>query len=92
MTRPVASDWHGVAMARLTAVMGDRAGREIADAVLAELGLTSIGSSSALRRFAAALALRGGFAAAVGAMLELHATMYEETPNTPPVAAPRSVR
>ena len=75
--KPNATDWHGVALAKLTKVMGERAGRELASSVFSELGLEKIGSAEDLRRVASALTRRGGFAAAVGGLLDVHAAMYE---------------
>jgi len=77
--KPEATDWHGVAIAKLTNVMGERTGKELGRAVLEELGLETIASASDLRRVASALAARGGFAAAVGGLLSVHAAMYEES-------------
>ena len=59
--------------------MGEPTGRDLALAVFKEIQLEQISSAADLRRFAVALSQRGGFAAAVGALLVLHVTMYEET-------------
>lgn len=75
---PAPNDWHGVAVAKLTKVMGDEAGAALARAVLDEIGLAALGSSADLRRFADALSARGGFEGAVGGLLALHATMYDD--------------
>ncbi len=75
--KPPATNWHEVALAKLTSVMGPVAGRQLASAVLAELRLESISSPAELRLFATALSTRGGFASAVAALLTLHAAMYD---------------
>ena len=71
------TEWHAVAVAKLTNVLGDSAGRELMHEVLLQIGLDKLRSASDLRHFAEALGLRKGFAAAVGGLLSLHATMYE---------------
>ncbi len=75
--KPQATNWHEIAIAKLTSVMGPSAGQHLATSVLEELGLVSLSSSAELRCFATALATRGGFASAVAALLTLHAAMYE---------------
>lgn len=75
--KPDARDWHGVALAKLTNVMGEQAGHELAAAVLQDLGLQRIATASDLRLVAAALAAKGGFASAVGGLLGVHAAMYD---------------
>ena len=76
----LATDWNEVALTKLRNVMGPSAGPALARSVLAELGLERLTSGRELKVFAEALAKRGGFASAVGALLLLHATMYESTP------------
>jgi len=73
---PSPTAWHDVALAKLVKVMGDADGRTLAESVLNEVGLARLSSAADMRRFATALAARGGFASAVAALLELHATMY----------------
>ncbi|MES1173278.1 MAG: hypothetical protein ABUL62_03035 [Myxococcales bacterium] len=75
--KPAVTDWHAVALAKLTSVMGPAVGRQLAAAVLQELNIASLSSAAELRLFATALATRGGFASAVAALLTLHAAMYE---------------
>ena len=75
--KPLATNWHEVALAKLSSVMGPIAGPHLAESVLEELGLASLSSVADLRRFALALTTRGGFASAVAALLTLHAAMYE---------------
>lgn len=80
--KPVADDWHGVAIGKLTKVMGSAAGQALAESVLNEIGIAKLTSAKDLHRFAGALSHRGGFAAAVGALLGLHATMYDDNPSS----------
>ena len=75
--KPLATDWHDVALAKLSNVMGPSLGQQMAASVLEELGLSSLASPAELRRFASALSQRGGFASAVAALLTLHAAMYD---------------
>jgi len=77
--KPQVTNWHEVALAKLTSVMGPIAGQHLAASVLEELGLESLSSPAELRSFANALSTRGGFASAVAALLTLHAAMYEGT-------------
>ncbi len=72
-----ATDWHAIALTKLAKVMGEHAGHELATAVLKEIGVETLMSASQLRQFSSALSTRGGFAAAVAALLDLHATMYD---------------
>jgi hypothetical protein len=75
--KPSVTNWHEVALAKLTSVMGPTVGQQLASSVLAELQLESLASAADLRLFAVALSARGGFASAVAALLTLHAAMYE---------------
>ena len=70
------ADWHQVALDKLTRVLGDEAARELMSDVLRELSLDRLATVDDLRRFGGALADRGGFAAALGGMLNLHATIH----------------
>lgn len=71
-------DWEGAAMSRLTRVLGERAGREMAASVKEEIAIPQLQSAGDLRTFADALQRRGGFAGAVGGLLHLHATMHDD--------------
>lgn len=75
--KPLATNWHEVAFAKLKGVMGPSVGQQLAESVLGELGLTSLSSPAELRLFATTLSTRGGFASAVAALLTLHAAMYD---------------
>ena len=57
-------------------MLGDDAARELMRDVRRELGLERLATVDDLRRFGAALGERGGFAAALGGILSLHATMH----------------
>lgn len=71
-----ATDWHGVALAKLTKVMGESVGLELAQSVMKELGIASISSAAELQDVAEALSRRGGFAAAVGGLLGVHVAIH----------------
>ena len=73
---PDPKNWHDVAVAKLTKVLGPVEGMNAANAALVELGLERVTSADELRALAAALERRGGFGAAVGGLLLVHATMY----------------
>jgi hypothetical protein len=75
MTAP--TEWNAIALAKLTNVLGESVGRELMKEVLHEIGVDELRSATDLRSFARALGDRKGFAAAVGGLLSLHATMYE---------------
>ncbi|MDB4930888.1 MAG: hypothetical protein JWM10_3372 [Myxococcaceae bacterium] len=70
------TDWDGVARAKLTRVLGEDHGTAAMRDALHDAGLSSLTSAADLRRFAEALSARGGYAAAVGALLGVHAAMY----------------
>ncbi len=76
--KPAVHNWHEVALAKLTAVMGPTTGQELARSVLTEMHLDALSSPAELRVFATALSGRGGFATAVAALLTLHAAMYDD--------------
>lgn len=71
-----ATDWHAVATAKLTHVLGEERGRQLLASTLATTGLTALTSADELHRFAQALVEAGGFAGAVGGLLSLHAVMH----------------
>lgn len=70
--------WHADVETRLVRVLGPADGARAFREVLAEIDTPTIGSAADLRRFASALAVRGGFCTVLAAMLEVHATMYED--------------
>lgn len=76
MNTPAVTDWNAVAHAKLTRVLGEDAGRRAMAEVLEHLGIECLRSVEDLRRFADELRRRGGFTAAVAALLSLHATLY----------------
>ena len=78
--RPAANDWSGIALAKLTNVLGDAAGRKVFEEVMSAIGKKELCSSADLRLFAQTLLTRGGFAGAIGGLLSLHATMHGADP------------
>ncbi|GAC1353347.1 MAG: hypothetical protein NVSMB1_26020 [Polyangiales bacterium] len=77
--KPSTTEWNAVALAKLTNVLGEVPGQRLMVETLAALDLPRLHSSSELRHFAQLLVAKGGFAAAIGGMLNLHATMYGGT-------------
>ncbi|WP_147444804.1 hypothetical protein [Corallococcus sp. CA053C] len=76
MTTTPSKDWHGVAVAKLTSVLGPARGSAALEEALRATGLTHITSADELHRFAQALVHAGGFAGAVGGLLSVHAVMH----------------
>lgn len=74
------SEWDELARTKLTKVLGPAEGESVMRTALAESGLTSLESVDDLHRFSQAVIGRGGFAAAVGAMLALMATLRGASP------------
>jgi hypothetical protein len=70
------TDWHAVAVARLTRVLGERAGRETMRKALAAIGVAELATADDLGRLAVDLRGRGGFEAAIGELLSVHVAMY----------------
>jgi hypothetical protein len=74
--RPAPDDWHGVAAAKLEAVLGPVKGPlALADALRATR-LERIATAGELYRVAQQLSETGGFAGAVGGLLGVHAVMH----------------
>lgn len=89
MNRPPPTAWNDVAIAKLTRVLGEKPGRDLMTATLGTLGVEEISSADQLRDFAMVLSSKGGFAAALGALLSVHAATYGAPASTPdPQAAP----
>ena len=76
-------DWHGVAIAKLTSVLGPARGSAALEEALRATGLTHITSADELHRFAQALITAGGFAGAVGGLLSVHAVMHGASRSAP---------
>ena len=76
MTRPPPTEWHAVAAAKLVAVLGDVRGAVALDGALRATGLQRISTASELYRVSQHLSGSGGFAAAVGGLLSVHAVMH----------------
>jgi len=68
--------WDDVALAKLTSVLGPEKGRATREELFAELGISSLASPDDLYTFAQRLLARGGFAAAVGGLLSVHAVIH----------------
>jgi hypothetical protein len=83
---PSPTDWNAVAAAKLTRVLGERAGRAALDDALSALGIPALRSADDMRRCAEHLQERGGFAGAVGGLLSVHAAMYECTAVVDPLS------
>ena len=73
---PHPTDWHAVALTRLTRVLGERAGSETMKKALAAMGVAELATADDLGRLAAELRGWGGFEAAVGELLSVHVAMY----------------
>ena len=78
--RPAANDWNGIALAKLTNVLGDETGRRVLEEVMSAIGKKELRSAADLRLFAQTLLTRGGFAGAIGGLLSLHATLHGADP------------
>ncbi|EYF05757.1 hypothetical protein [Chondromyces apiculatus] len=72
---PEPYDWHGIALGKLTNVLGAEAAHRAMEETLQGAGLTSLASADDLHRFAQVLLTRGGFAGAVGGLLSVHAVL-----------------
>lgn len=64
---------HDHALAKLARVFGAERGERVARQILQEIGLSELRTPDDLMRFGAALEALGGYEAAIGAMLRLHA-------------------
>lgn len=71
--------WNDVALAKLSAVVGRVKAEETMASALRELELESLGSVNDLYRFAKCLGQKGGFVAAVGGLLSVHAVIHGAT-------------
>lgn len=69
------SEWDELARTKVTKVLGPAEGESVMRSALAEVGLQHLESVDDLHRFSQVVIGRGGFAAAVGAMLALMATL-----------------
>lgn len=78
----ITTDWNGIALNKLTRVLGERAGRQTMSEALSAIGVDELRSAEDLRRFANELSGRGGFAAALGGLLGVHAAMYGDVTST----------
>lgn len=69
------SDLRALARSKLARVFGEHRADELLRATLAEVQLTTLSTPEDLMRFGRALERRGGFEAAVGALLCVQATL-----------------
>lgn len=79
---PPPPDWTAVARQRLDRVLGPQQAARVLAEVLGELGVERLSSPQDLGAFGDALALRGGFLAAVGVSLKTHAMLRGFTPRS----------
>lgn len=86
MSGATAATLQALALAKMTAVLGERRGRQLMGALLEQHKLT-LGNVDELTRFAAELSKMGGFEGAVGAMLGLQAVLLDGKPAAEPVSA-----
>lgn len=70
------TSWDEVALGKLSRVLGSSAGQKLAVAILGKMGSSSLQSADDLHRFGQLLAEEPGFAAAVGGLLIVHATLH----------------
>lgn len=72
--------WDDVALAKLSRVLGTTAGQEMMAKVLARMRVPSLASADDLYRFGELLSEEVGFAAPVGGLLIIHATIHGGNP------------
>jgi len=72
---PAGSDFHALALSRLTRALGPSAGPSCAQEVLAQLGLAQLKTPADLLRFANQLLGRGGLTELVGLSLKVTALL-----------------
>ena len=71
--------WDEVALTKLSRVLGPALGAQLMTKVLKQMGCTSLGSAAALHTFGELLTHEPGFAAPVGGLLIVHATIHGAT-------------
>ena len=69
-------NWPAVEIGKLTRVLGPTEGPRVMAEALAELNLDRVESIQNFLDLAAALSKRGGYAAMVGGLLSVHATIH----------------
>lgn len=74
-----AAHWDRVALAKLSAVLGEARAAEVFASVLRELSLTTLGSADDLYAFAQHVSKKEGFVGALGALLSVHAVIHGAT-------------
>lgn len=75
----ISSPWNDVAITKLSNVLGRARAEDVMSAALSEIGLPALTSADDLYRFARRLARAGGFVAAVGGLLSVHAVIHGAT-------------
>jgi len=78
---PDGHDWNGLALEKLSKVLGDAKARETMESALQKSGLPALRSADDLYRFAQELTAMPGFARAIGGMLSLQAVMRGAQPD-----------
>ena len=68
--------WDEVALGKLSRVLGVTAAQHVATKILSKMGRTSLQSADELHQFGQLLTEETGFAAAVGGLLLVHATLH----------------
>ena len=75
----MASSWNEVALAKLAAVVGRAKAEDVVASALRERDLEALGSPDDLSKLAKLLGTKGGFVAAVGGQLGVHAIIHGAT-------------
>jgi hypothetical protein len=70
------TSWDEVALGKLSRVLGSGPGQQMATKILGKMGRTSLQSADDLHHFGQILSEETGFAAAVGGLLIVHATLH----------------
>ncbi len=68
--------WDDVALGKLSRVLGPAAGAQMMTKMLAKVGLDSLESADDLHAFGECLTQEAGFAAPLGGLLIIHATLH----------------
>jgi hypothetical protein len=75
------TDWNGLALEKLSKVLGESKARETMESALQKTGLPTLRSADDLYHFAQELTAMPGFARAIGGMLSLQAVMRGAHPD-----------
>lgn len=85
MSADAGDSWNKLARTKLTKVLGPLEADRLMSQALANLHLSALANADDLHRFAGELTGKGGFTAAVGAMLSLTAVLRGAHPGPAPV-------